>query len=468
MKKPTDTRPGRIGALRMSVAAVGVSLALLGTSVSPATADELDTRRDQLQGEIAEQSAVVDEASAEFTAAVAARDKAEHDLQEAQAALAKAENKLAEAEKLDRQRAGELSAAEAALAQAKAEVAAAEAALEELNDRIDGEIMVITQQSAPLLNLALLFTDVTSAELNQRAQLGQTIFDSSALELDELERLRAQLQEAQRRAQQAEEEATAAKAAAVQQVNKADAARSEATGLRDQVADLVKKRQQAEETAEAQLALEEQRQAELENERSDVEKRIQARIEEQRKREEQRKLEEQRKAEAERAAQTRGSQGTPSPSGTPSSSPSASSSSSPKKASASSSGFIRPVSGRLTSSYGQRFHPVLKRWKLHDGTDFGASCGTEIKAAASGTVTERYYNAGYGNRLMIDHGLINGSYVTTGYNHATQYTVGVGDRVSQGQVVGYVGSTGYSTGCHLHLMVWEDGSVVNPMATWFK
>ena len=57
-------------------------------------------------------------------------------------------------------------------------------------------------------------------------------------------------------------------------------------------------------------------------------------------------------------------------------------------------------------------------------------------------------------------------FVTTGYNHASRYTVGVGDRVSKGEVIGYVGSTGYSTGCHLHLMVWLDGKRTNPMS-WF-
>ena len=115
-----------------------------------------------------------------------------------------------------------------------------------------------------------------------------------------------------------------------------------------------------------------------------------------------------------------------------------------------------------------RLHPVLGYWKLHDGTDFAASCGTEIRAAADGKVVERYFNSGYGNRLMIDHGRVGGSYVTTGYNHATHYVVGVGEHVSRGQVIGYVGSTGYSTGCHLHLMVWENGSRVNPMARWFS
>jgi murein DD-endopeptidase MepM/ murein hydrolase activator NlpD len=113
-----------------------------------------------------------------------------------------------------------------------------------------------------------------------------------------------------------------------------------------------------------------------------------------------------------------------------------------------------------------RFHPILKYWKLHDGTDFGASCGTAIRAPYSGKVVEKYYNAGYGNRLLVDHGVVDGRFVTTAYNHAIRYTVGVGDRVSKGEIIGYVGTTGYSTGCHLHLMVYLDGKMRNPM-TWF-
>ena len=114
-----------------------------------------------------------------------------------------------------------------------------------------------------------------------------------------------------------------------------------------------------------------------------------------------------------------------------------------------------------------RVHPVTGVYKLHDGTDFGASCGTPMKAAYDGVVTERYYNRGYGNRLMIDHGTVRGVNVTTGYNHASRYIVRVGQRVSKGQTIGYVGTTGYSTGCHLHLMVWENGRVKNPMSRWF-
>ena len=129
-------------------------------------------------------------------------------------------------------------------------------------------------------------------------------------------------------------------------------------------------------------------------------------------------------------------------------------------------GFGHPVPGAITSAFGMRFHPVLRRWKLHDGTDFGASCGTPIRAPYAGTVTSTYYSGAYGHRLLLAHGSVDGHAVTTSYNHATRYVVGPGDRVARGQLLGYVGSTGYSTGCHLHLMVWLDGRLVDPM-TWF-
>lgn len=128
-----------------------------------------------------------------------------------------------------------------------------------------------------------------------------------------------------------------------------------------------------------------------------------------------------------------------------------------------SSGLSYPVNTYITSPFGMRFHPVLHYWKLHDGTDFGGGCGTPIRAAASGVVTDRYFNGGYGNRLFVSHGVIDGSSITTVYNHLSKYKARVGERVSKGEVIGYVGTTGYSTGCHLHFMVYQDGAVVNPM-----
>ncbi len=130
-------------------------------------------------------------------------------------------------------------------------------------------------------------------------------------------------------------------------------------------------------------------------------------------------------------------------------------------------GFAHPVAGPITSPFGMRLHPILHVWKLHDGTDFGAACGTPIRAPYAGRVTQQYFNAGYGNRLMLDHGVVDGQHVVSGFNHAIRYVVGVGSRVQRDQVLGYVGETGYATGCHLHLMVWLNGKLVNPM-TWYS
>jgi murein DD-endopeptidase MepM/ murein hydrolase activator NlpD len=126
---------------------------------------------------------------------------------------------------------------------------------------------------------------------------------------------------------------------------------------------------------------------------------------------------------------------------------------------------IKPVDGPVTSPFGYRIHPIYHYWGLHDGTDFGVSCGEGMRAVASGTVIERYWSDVYGNRLYLSLGMINGKNVTAVYNHATGYRVNVGDHVSQGEIVGYVGSTGWSTGCHLHFTILVNGTAVDPM-TW--
>ena len=126
------------------------------------------------------------------------------------------------------------------------------------------------------------------------------------------------------------------------------------------------------------------------------------------------------------------------------------------------SGFVRPGGGPVTSRFGMRLHPVLGVWKLHDGLDFGSGCGTPLRSIAAGRVTRAYYNGGYGNRLFIDHGVVNGHRVTSSYNHAIRYVVSPGQQVTAGQTVGLSGSTGYSTGCHLHFMLWVDGQLVDP------
>lgn len=125
----------------------------------------------------------------------------------------------------------------------------------------------------------------------------------------------------------------------------------------------------------------------------------------------------------------------------------------------SSSGFIRPAPGGVTDPFGPRVHPVTGKRSVHTGADLGASYGTPILASKSGTVVEAGWNTAYGNMVIIDHG----DGTSTLYGHSSRLAVQAGQHVSQGQVIAYVGSTGYSTGPHLHFGIMINGEWVNPM-----
>ena len=125
------------------------------------------------------------------------------------------------------------------------------------------------------------------------------------------------------------------------------------------------------------------------------------------------------------------------------------------------SGYVRPVNGSITSGYGGRVHPVLGYYKGHDGVDFGAACGTPVSSVKSGTVVAVEYHRASGNRVKVDHG--NG--VVTGYYHLQGFNTSVGATVGAGDTIGYVGSTGRSTGCHLHFAKMDEaGNYSNPMS----
>lgn len=130
---------------------------------------------------------------------------------------------------------------------------------------------------------------------------------------------------------------------------------------------------------------------------------------------------------------------------------------------------IKPVQGAVEGSgYGMRFHPILNTWKMHNGTDFPVGCGTPVYASAAGTVTHAAYRGPSGNAVEIDHGDLNGdaagSSFSTHYFHLSAFGVRVGDHVEQGQFIGLSGTTGRSTGCHLHFEVMVDGVYVDPMS----
>jgi murein DD-endopeptidase MepM/ murein hydrolase activator NlpD len=425
--------------------ASALSLALLGPQ---AAADELTSRRARVKQEIAKTKSELSESTKTLSAAVVAVDKAQNKLDAATARLTTTRQELRAAQTRDAHMAARLQQVRADLAAAVAAVVAGQARLDAQHAKAGQVVRDQYQQQTNLLPIALLVDPDSGEDLQTRLQWSTTLFDSAQAEIDRLTVLQRQLDAARERQAELEAKVAAARreAAVNLKIKKALEARAETQEAT--VARLLKQQKAAEDAAAADVAQDKARYAELIKERASVEQRIAARIA---------KAAAERKRAAERQAAQR-SRSTAKHSSRPST----------RRSSMSSAGhgFSFPVPARITSPFGMRFHPVLRYWKLHDGTDFGAGCGTPIRAPRAGRVAERYYNAGYGNRLMIDHGYLGGRYVTTGYNHASRYIVRVGQRVQKGQVIGYVGSTGFSTGCHLHLMVWLNGRLRNPM-TWF-
>ena len=226
---------------------------------------------------------------------------------------------------------------------------------------------------------------------------------------------------------------------------------------RDRVAGLVAAEEELKAAAETErgkrqnvlTALEEDRDAhlamvaELESESAAIEEELRRRAEEQRRAEEARRAAEAARAAAAAAAQS-GTAAPPAPAAAPP---------------PSSGQLQRPSDGRITSNYGWRTHPIFRTGRMHSGTDFGAPYGAPIYAAEGGVVVSASFRGGYGNTVIIDHG----GGLTTLYAHQSRFAVGAGQQVARGQVIGYIGSTGNSTGPHLHFEVRVNGATRDPM-----
>ncbi len=127
------------------------------------------------------------------------------------------------------------------------------------------------------------------------------------------------------------------------------------------------------------------------------------------------------------------------------------------------SGFIKPISGRISSPFGWRRHPIFKSRSFHSGIDIAGRYNGNVRASNSGKVIYSGWYGGYGKVVILDHGRVNGTPVTTLYAHLNSARVSVGEYVSKGQVVGNEGTTGYSTGPHVHFEVRVNGRPNNPL-----
>lgn len=126
-------------------------------------------------------------------------------------------------------------------------------------------------------------------------------------------------------------------------------------------------------------------------------------------------------------------------------------------------GLVRPVAGHQTSGFGMRFHPLLGYNRFHRGIDFGAGYGSPIYAVTDGVVSFAGRAGGHGNHVRLNHA----GNLVTGYSHMSRIAVRGGQQVRRGQVIGYVGSTGLSTGPHLHFEVYKGGVPINPKSVSF-
>ncbi len=420
------------------VCAVALLLSLPLSGAYAATIDELKALQAQLESEAANASTAVDQSTADLLAArikVAEAtqrvNEATDQVTSAQGVLDQAEADLLAAQEVERQKAAELELADLELKTAQTKEVEGQAKIDAQKTAINAYARSIVQDSMPLVNIASLINMNSTATLANRVQWNDTVLSTSQVDLDLLRTLQEELKQAREASQLARIKADQAKRAADEQVRLTTAAQQAAVQARDSLQAALDVQQAALGDQQAAQGLAEQAlagaQAELDRVAAEQD-RVDADI-----------AEAYRQAEAGRQGQQGGGSYV-----------------------SSSSGLIWPVYGTLTSLYGYRYHPLWGYWGWHDGLDIGAGCGRPLAAMASGTVTRAYYDTAYGYRMFIDHGWVNGQHMMTSLNHLSGYAVGVGAWVSQGQTVGYVGTTGWSTGCHLHLMLWVNGSEVNP------
>ncbi len=290
--------------------------------------------------------------------------------------------------------------------------------------------------------------------INEIALADSRMLDKMEQAAKEIETARQELAAEKVSLEEAKEELAAEEAALADQRAKADALLEELIKNDDELQAEAAKYEAAKSQLDAQIAQQEANYTEKLAEEEEARRKA-AEAEAKRKAEQAAREAAARQRAAMSAQSSQSSSSSSSSSGTGSSGSSGNSGSSNRSA-----GFIWPsYTHVITSYYGMRVHPITHQYTLHNGLDIGASYGTAIWAAASGTVTAAGWNNGYGYYVTINHG--NG--FSTLYGHMSQIATSTGQYVTQGQTIGYVGSTGWSTAPHLHFTVYQGGSPVNPL-----
>ncbi|MFZ0158760.1 MAG: peptidoglycan DD-metalloendopeptidase family protein [Kineosporiaceae bacterium] len=395
-----------------------------------AGADSVNDRKKDLDQQIADLRDTLEGANADFVEAAVALKRAEGRLVVARATLATAQRQLAEATARDQQLSGQLAFAEAEERKAVRDLAA-QGAAEEDTRRVLGQIARQAYTGTEVTALSIVLQAESPEQLTERLSYAGAALRAQNGAIDRLT-----VQQAEMRARGTRLAAVRAQIAELKRqsaivVAQRTAAQDAAAAAEAEVTGLVTQQQQAVTTIQGKIADEKDRLDALSAEQAKLKAILVARA----------------RAAAEAARRRAGQKGHGSAPGPP----------------AASGGFLAfPVSAPISSGFGMRYHPILHISRMHTGTDFAAACGTPVYAAADGEVISAGWAGGYGNRVVIDHGYVRGVGLATTYNHLSR-VVRHGGSVSQGQLIAYSGTTGLSTGCHLHFETLANGDYVNPM-----
>lgn len=387
----------------------------------PAVADSVTDQRDALERQIAELRNQLQDTSADLVNAAVSLKRAQAGLVAVSAALATAQAAVVAAQQRDAELASQLAFAQAQEDKSAQAMAASRAATESTRAAV-GQIARETYVNSGLGTLSVALQADSPEQFADRLSIAVAALSSSNGAIQRLATQQADL-----RAETARLDAIRAQVAALKQQSAAavvarQQAAAQLTADQAQQQQLVTQQTQAVATIRAKVAAERARLAQAQREQAQLEAMLAARARGQ-------------------AQRNHGSLSGPPPAG--------------------SGMFGYPASGPITSGFGMRYHPILHIWRMHTGIDFGIGCGTPVYAAAAGTVISAGWAGGYGNRVVVDHGWHRGADFATTYNHLTSIVVRSG-AVSQGQLIAYSGTTGLSTGCHLHFEVLVNGSFVNP------
>lgn len=460
---------------------------LAGTMVIPASADSLDDR---------------------LSAAESKRNASDAQMEELKHTLAETDERLAAAYLQLKAAQDQLPVAEAALAVAQKnfDIAQREANIlaDKLQDARDQRVALETQiddndtamtvartgvvemgrQAArgnmDMSGIGLIVGAESSDEFIERYNMNNTALRTQGSSLNKLRQTQAVSRNAQARLDGVNEAIETLKGEADEKLAEsedkrkiAESAKADVLGLIDQETQATQFIEGARAAAESEYQAEIQRNTNLSTELQDLyglkeaERKAEAQRLESERQAEAKRLEDERKANANKKPTTPSKPGSPKPPSTGGGTSSGGSSSGGSSSGgAASSGVLRYPTAvpHITSSYGWRFHPIWHEQRLHAGTDFRAYCGTPLYATRGGTVYTANFRAGLGNSVFIDHGTVNGYSLMTSSNHLSSFAVSAGQSVKAGQLIGYSGTTGSSTACHLHFEVYRNGSTVNPMS----